>query len=140
MDLERCAAISFSSQELLQVDAHDMFRDKKVTCFVPSHELKPVLTQEKTAELQKNKIKGKIDTEIVPEAQWYSAEEYHQVMHCFRLLMTLPGSPFYQYDLSAGPVHFSGLSYLPSLGLQGSLCGACPSVAMLVGPTLPRQI
>ena len=38
-----------------------------------------MLVQEKTAELQKTRIKGKIATEIVPEAQWYTAEEYHQV-------------------------------------------------------------
>ena len=37
--------------------------------------------QEKTAELQGTKVKGKIATEIVPEAQWFSAEEYHQVKH-----------------------------------------------------------
>ena len=40
-----------------------------------------MLLQEKTAELQKIKIRGKIATEIVPEAQWYTAEEYHQVLH-----------------------------------------------------------
>ena len=39
-----------------------------------------MLLQEKTAELQKTRIKGKIATEIVPEAQWYTAEEYHQVL------------------------------------------------------------
>ena len=38
-----------------------------------------MLCQEKTAELQKTRIKGKIATEIVPEAQWFTAEEYHQV-------------------------------------------------------------
>lgn len=52
-----------------------------MVCFVPSHQLEPVLVQEKTAELQNTKVKGKIATEIVPEAQWFSAEEYHQVMH-----------------------------------------------------------
>lgn len=40
-----------------------------------------VLLQEKTAELQKTRVKGKIATEIVPEAHWYTAEEYHQVSH-----------------------------------------------------------
>ena len=40
-----------------------------------------VLFQEKTAELQKTRIKSKIATEIVPEAQWFTAEEYHQVHH-----------------------------------------------------------
>ncbi len=40
-----------------------------------------MLFQEKTAELQKTRIKSKIATEIVPEAQWFTAEEYHQVHH-----------------------------------------------------------
>ena len=40
-----------------------------------------VLFQEKTAELQKTRIKGKIATEIVPEEKWFTAEEYHQVPH-----------------------------------------------------------
>ena len=40
-----------------------------------------MLSQEKTAELQKTRIKSKIATEIVPEAQWFTAEEYHQVWH-----------------------------------------------------------
>ncbi|CAL5224500.1 g7196 [Coccomyxa viridis] len=36
------------------------------------------IAEEKTAELQKTRIKSKIATEIVPEAQWFTAEEYHQ--------------------------------------------------------------
>ena len=34
--------------------------------------------QEKTAELQKARFNKPIATEIVPAAEWWSAEDYHQ--------------------------------------------------------------
>ena len=34
--------------------------------------------QEKTAELQKARFSKPIATEIVPAAEWWSAEDYHQ--------------------------------------------------------------
>ncbi|CAL8464614.1 g4149 [Coccomyxa elongata] len=44
------------------------------------------LAEEKTAELQKTRIRAPITTEIVPAQQWFSAEEYHQ-----KYLVTNPG-------------------------------------------------
>jgi hypothetical protein len=49
--------------------------------------------QEKTAELQKTKISAPITTEIVPEQQWYSAEEYHQ-----KYLVNNPGGYCNHYE------------------------------------------